>query len=48
MHSTNHLKLLCAKDRSKNIKYSRNETILKIGHHGKGKAFGKSSPWVKN
>ena len=38
----------------KNTKYSRNETILKIGHlakpiaHVKGKAFKKWSPWVKN
>ena len=32
----------------KNTKYSRNETILKIGHHGKAIAFAKSSLWVKN
>ena len=29
-------------------KYSRNETILKIGHHAKPIAFAKSSLWVKN
>ena len=32
----------------KNTKYSRNETILKIGHHAKPIAFKKSSLWVKN
>ena len=32
----------------KNTKYSRNETILKIGHHAKPIAFAKSSLWVKN
>ena len=32
----------------KNTKYSRNETILKIGHHPKAIAFAKSSLWVKN
>ena len=32
----------------KNTKYSRNETILKIGHHAKAIAFAKSSLWVKN
>ena len=38
----------------KNIKYSRNETILKIGHltkaiaHAKAIAFAKWSVWVKN
>ena len=31
----------------KNIKYSRNKTILKIGHHGKAIAFAKSSLWSK-
>ena len=31
-----------------NIKYSRNETILKIGHHAKAIADAKSSLWVKN
>ena len=29
-------------------KYSRNETILKIGHHAKVVAHAKSSLWVKN
>ena len=32
----------------KNTKYSRNETILKIGHHAKAVAFAKSSLWLKN
>ena len=38
----------------KNTKYSRNETILKIGHlanaiaHAKPTAFAKWSVWVKN
>ena len=32
----------------KNIKYSRNETILKNGHHAKAIAHEKSSLWVKN
>ena len=32
----------------KNTKYSRNETILKIGHLAKAIAFAKSSVWVKN
>ena len=32
----------------KNTKYSRNETILKIGLHAKTIAFAKSSLWVKN
>ena len=32
----------------KNTKYSRNETILKIGHHAKAIANGKWSVWVKN
>ena len=32
----------------KNTKYSRNETILKIGHHAKAIAHAKSSLWVKN
>ena len=32
--STNHLELFCAKKTApKNTKYSRNESILKIGHH---------------
>ena len=31
----------------KTTKYSRNETILKIGHHAKS-AHAKSSLWVKN
>ena len=32
----------------KNAKYSRNETILKIGYHAKAVAHAKSSIWVKN
>ena len=31
----------------KNTNYSRNDTILKIGHHTKAKAHAKSSLWVK-
>ena len=31
----------------KNTKYSRNETILKIGHHAKAIAHAKSSLWIK-
>ena len=40
----------CSKQKTapKNTKYSRNETILKIGHHAKAIAHGKSSLWVKN
>ena len=36
------------KNAPKNTKYSRNETILKIGHHAKAIAHAKSSLWVKN
>ena len=32
----------------KNNKYSRNESILKIGHHAKAIAHAKSSLWLKN
>ena len=32
----------------KSTKYSRNETILKIGYHAKAIAPAKSSLWVKN
>ena len=32
----------------KNTKYSRNENILKIGHHAKAIAHAKSSLWVKS
>ena len=49
--STNDLELFFAKNRKtalKNTKYSRNETILKIGHHAKAIAHAKSSLWVKN
>ena len=48
IHSTNHLQLFCAKNRSKNTKYLRNESFLKIGHHAKAIAHAKSSLWVKN
>ena len=48
IHSTNHLQLFCAKTALKNTKYSRNETILKIGHHAKAIAHANSSVWVKN
>ena len=50
IHSTNHLQLLCEKKKTaqKNTKYSRNETILKIGHHAKAIAHAKSLLWVKN
>jgi len=46
--------VLCKKTTQKNTKYSRNETLLKIGHHEtalahkKAIAFPKSSVWVKN
>ena len=42
------------KTAKKNTKYSRNETILKIGHlakaiaHAKAIAFAKWTVWVKN
>ena len=32
----------------KNTKYSRNESICKIGHHAKAIAHAKSSLWLKN
>ena len=48
INSTNHFELFCAKTARKNTKYSRNETILKIGQHAKALAFAKSSLWVKN
>ena len=32
----------------KNTKYSRNESILKIGHRAKAIAHAKSSLWLKN
>ena len=40
--------VLCKKTARKNTKYSRNETILKIGHLAKAIAFLKWSFWVKN
>ena len=36
------------KTASKNTKNSRNESILKIGHHAKAIAHAKSSLWLKN
>ena len=33
IHYANHFELFCAKNVSKNTQYSRNESILKIGHH---------------
>ena len=45
----NHVRVvLCEKTTPENTKYSRNETILKIGHHAKAIAFAKRSVWVKN
>ena len=32
----------------RSTKYTKNETILKIGHHAKAIAHAKSSLWVKN
>ena len=46
IHSTNHLQLFCAKNRSK-TKYSRNESILKIRHHAKAIAHAKFSLWLR-
>ena len=49
-----HWKCCVQKTVRKNIKYSINETILKIGHltkaiaHAKAIAFAKWSVWVKN
>ena len=46
--------VVCKKPPEEKIKYSRNETILKIGHlakaiaHAKAIAFVKWSVWVKN
>ena len=40
--------VLCKKPLAKNIKYSRNETILEIGHLAKAIDFAKWSVWVKN
>ena len=40
--------VLCQKNASENTKYSRNESIFKIGHHAKTIAHVKSSLWVKN
>ena len=39
--STTPLKEFFAKNRSKNTKYSRNETILKLGHFAKAIAHAK-------
>ena len=48
IHSTNLLQFFCAKSAGKNNKYSKNETILKIGHHAKAIAHAKSSLCFKN
>ena len=40
--------VLCKKTAPKKAKYSRNKTILKIGHHAKAIAQAKSLLWVKN
>ena len=46
------LQIICScsvkKTARKSTKYSRNKTILKLGHHAKSIAFTKSSLWVKN
>ena len=53
-YSPRTLQVVSAKTAGKNIKYSRNETILKISHfakaiaHAKVIAFAKCSVWVKN
>ena len=36
------------KSAPKNTNYSRNESILKVGHHAKAIAHAKSSLWLKN
>ena len=52
-HFTRTARLFCAKNGSKNNKYWRNKTILKIGHlakdiaHAQAIAFAKWSVWVK-
>ena len=47
--STALFKYFCKENRSKNTKYLRNETILKIGHVAKAIiAHAKLSVWVKN
>ena len=48
IYSTKLLQLLCGKNLSKNIKYWRNETIFKIGHHAKAIAHAKFSLWGQN
>ena len=39
---------LVQKTARKKTKYSRNDTILKMGHYAKAIAHAKSSLWVKN
>ena len=46
--SASTLELFCAKNRLKNTKYSRNETILKFSHPAKAIDFAKWSVWLKN
>ena len=36
------------KTAAKNTKYSRNETILKMGHHAEAIAHAKFALWLKN
>ena len=40
--------VLCKKPFQKKTKYSRNESIFKIGHHAKAIAHAKSLLWLKN
>ena len=47
LNSARTLDLFCAKSAPKNIKYSRNTTILKIGHLAEAITHAKSSLWVK-
>ena len=46
--STSTLELFSAKNRLKNTKYSRNETIFKFSHLAKAIDFAKWSVWLKN
>ena len=42
------LRVSVQKTSLRDTKYSRDETILKFGHHGKAIAFANCSAWVKN
>ena len=46
-YSTRTLQLVCAKTAGKNIKYSGNETILKLGHLAKAIAHAKAIALAK-